>query len=73
MSVASQEDASRSAYAAWQKAVAGVLAKSRRVDVEDLPEDPERLLETTTYDGVTISPLYGTRDERPEPPLPGEF
>ncbi len=73
MSVASQEDASRSAYAAWQKAVAGVLAKSRRVDVADLPEDPERLLETTTYDGVTISPLYGTRDERPEPPLPGEF
>lgn len=73
MPIASQEDASRTAYAAWQKAVAGVLAKSRRVDVADLPEDPERLLETTTYDGVTISPLYGPRDEHPENALPGVF
>ncbi|MGB3370950.1 MAG: methylmalonyl-CoA mutase family protein [Rhodococcus sp. (in: high G+C Gram-positive bacteria)] len=70
---ASQEDASRSAYAAWQKAVAAVLAKSRRVDIEDLPSDPEHLLDTTTYDGVTIHPLYGTLDEQPEAPLPGAF
>ncbi|KZF12980.1 MAG: methylmalonyl-CoA mutase family protein [Rhodococcus sp. (in: high G+C Gram-positive bacteria)] len=70
---ASQEDASRSAYAAWQKAVAGVLAKSRRVDIEDLPSDPEHLLDTTTYDGVTIHPLYGSLDEQPEAPLPGAF
>lgn len=69
----SQTDASRSAYAAWQKAVAGVLAKSRRVDVSDLPADPEHLLDTTTYDGVTVSPLYGPRDEEPESPLPGEY
>lgn len=73
MSIASQEDASNSAYVAWQKAVAGVLAKSRRVDVADLPEDPEHLLDTTTYDGVTISPLYGVRDEEPESSLPGVF
>lgn len=73
MSIASQEDASRSAYAAWQKAVAGVLAKSRRVDVADLPDDPERLLEVTNYDGVTVSPLYGPRDEKDEDPLPGVF
>ncbi|MGA9869868.1 MAG: methylmalonyl-CoA mutase family protein [Rhodococcus sp. (in: high G+C Gram-positive bacteria)] len=73
MSIASQEDASAGAYAAWQKAVAGVLAKSRRIDVDDLPADPEHLLDTTTYDGVTISPLYGTRDEQPENPLPGVF
>nr|WP_296767170.1 methylmalonyl-CoA mutase small subunit [Rhodococcus sp. (in: high G+C Gram-positive bacteria)] len=78
MPIASQEDASQdaassSAYAAWQKAVAGVLAKSRRVDVADLPADPEHLLDSTTYDGVTVSPLYGTRDEVPERPLPGVF
>lgn len=73
MSVASQEDASRSAYAAWQKAVAGVLAKSRKVDITDLPADPEHLLDTTTYDGVTIHPLYGTAQERVEDPLPGIF
>ncbi|MDJ0394941.1 methylmalonyl-CoA mutase small subunit [Rhodococcus sp. G-MC3] len=70
---ASQDAASRSAYAAWQKAVAGVLAKSRRVDVADLPADPEHLLDSTTYDGVRISPLYGTRDELVENPLPGVF
>ena len=71
MSVATQEDASRNAYTAWQKAVAGVLAKSRKVDIADLPEDPEHLLDFTTYDGVTVSPLYGVRDELPENPLPG--
>ncbi|OLT33395.1 methylmalonyl-CoA mutase small subunit [Rhodococcus sp. BGS-1C] len=73
MSVATQEDASRNAYTAWQKAVAGVLAKSRKVDIADLPEDPEHLLDFTTYDGVTVSPLYGVRDELPENPLPGAF
>ena len=61
------------AYTAWQKAVAGVLAKSRKVDIADLPEDPEHLLDFTTYDGVTVSPLYGVRDELPENPLPGAF
>ncbi|AYJ49695.1 methylmalonyl-CoA mutase small subunit [Rhodococcus sp. P1Y] len=73
MSIASQEDASRRAYTAWQKAVAGVLAKSRRVDIADLPEDPEHLLDATTYDGVTIAPLYGALDETPENSLPGSF
>lgn len=73
MSIASQEDASRRAYTAWQKAVAGVLAKSRRVDITDLPEDPEHLLDATTYDGVTIAPLYGALDETPENSLPGSF
>ncbi|WP_415974835.1 methylmalonyl-CoA mutase small subunit [Rhodococcus sp. 077-4] len=73
MSIASHEDAARSAHAAWQKAVAGVLAKSRRVDVADLPDDPEHLLDSTTYDGITVSPLYTAFDERPEGPLPGQF
>ncbi|OZF27304.1 methylmalonyl-CoA mutase small subunit [Rhodococcus sp. 14-2483-1-2] len=73
MSIASHEDAARSAHAAWQKAVAGVLAKSRRVEVADLPADAERLLDSTTYDGITVSPLYTAFDERPEGPLPGRF
>lgn len=60
-------------YAAWRKGVAGVLAKARKVDVADLPEEPETLLDETTYDGLTVSPLYTRRDERPEPPLPGTF
>lgn len=73
MSLAAEaEDAAR-AYAQWQDAVAGVLAKSRRVDPAELGPDPQRLLETTTYDDVTVAPLYGTLDERDEAPLPGEF
>ncbi|WP_228001500.1 methylmalonyl-CoA mutase family protein [Nocardia australiensis] len=60
-------------YAAWRKGVAGVLAKARKVDAADLPEEPETLLAETTYDGLTIAPLYTRRDERPEQPLPGAF
>lgn len=60
-------------FAAWREAVAGVLAKSRRTDRSALPDRPESLLETTTYDGVTIAPLYGPLDETAEPPLPGHF
>ncbi|MFG3619887.1 methylmalonyl-CoA mutase family protein [Nocardia sp. NPDC047654] len=60
-------------YAAWRKGVAGVLAKARRVDVGELPEQPERLLDETTYDGLTVAPLYTRRDELPEQPLPGTF
>ncbi|WP_137725869.1 methylmalonyl-CoA mutase small subunit [Prescottella subtropica] len=73
MSSASQaEDAAR-AYSEWQQAVAGVLAKSRRVDAAELGPEPQKLLETTTYDGVTVAPLYTGRDELPEAPLPGQF
>ncbi|WP_228538151.1 methylmalonyl-CoA mutase family protein [Nocardia sp. XZ_19_385] len=60
-------------YAAWRKGVAGVLAKARRVEIADLPDEPEKLLEETTYDGLTIAPLYTRRDELPEQPLPGAF
>ncbi|AOW94605.1 methylmalonyl-CoA mutase [Rhodococcus sp. WMMA185] len=35
--------------------------------------DPQKFLETVTYDGVTVAPLYSPRDERPEQPLPGTF
>ena len=42
----------------WRGAVAGVLAKSTRKDPEELGEQPERLLETPTYDGIAIRALY---------------
>ncbi|MEV6769490.1 methylmalonyl-CoA mutase family protein [Nocardia sp. NPDC051030] len=60
-------------YAAWRKGVAGVLAKARRVDATELPDEPEKLLAVSTYDGLTVNPLYTRRDELPEQPLPGEF
>ncbi|WP_280379583.1 methylmalonyl-CoA mutase family protein [Nocardia wallacei] len=60
-------------YAAWRKGVAGVLAKARKVDASELGDEPERLLDVSTYDGLTVAPLYTRRDELPEQPLPGEF
>ncbi len=57
----------------WRNAVAGVLAKSTRKDPEQLGDEPERLLETPTYDGIGIRALYTPLDELPEPPLPGEW
>lgn len=73
VSLASETEEAARAYTDWQRSVAGVLAKSRRVDAADLGPEPEKLLETTTYDGVTVAPLYSPRDERPEQPLPGAF
>lgn len=60
------------AYAAWQRAVAAVLAKARRVDLVDLGPEPESLLTTETYDGLTVQALYTGRDELPEQSLPGQ-
>ncbi|OHT81997.1 methylmalonyl-CoA mutase small subunit [Mycobacteroides chelonae] len=60
-------------FARWQKNVAGVLAKSTRKAVEDLPADPERLLDSPTYDGIAIRPLYTALDELPESSLPGQW
>jgi methylmalonyl-CoA mutase len=51
--------------------VAGVLAKS--TDRDDLGPEPERLLDSPTYEGFAIRPLYTAIDELPEPPLPGEW
>ncbi len=59
--------------ARWRKAVAGVLAKSTRRDANELGPEPERLLDSQTYEGFTIHPLYTALDELPEPPLPGEW
>ncbi|BBZ28346.1 methylmalonyl-CoA mutase small subunit [Mycolicibacterium madagascariense] len=58
---------------AWRAAVAGVLAKSSRKDPADLGAAPERLLDSPTYEGFPISPLYTGRDGLPEPPLPGQW
>ena len=59
--------------ARWRKAVAGVLAKSTRRDAEELGPEPERLLDSPTYEGFPIHPLYTALDALPEPPLPGEW
>ncbi|MCV7408056.1 methylmalonyl-CoA mutase [Mycobacterium florentinum] len=57
----------------WRTAVAGVLAKSARKDPAELGEQPEQLLDTPTYDGFAVRPLYTAFDELPEPSLPGEW
>lgn len=57
----------------WRSAVAGVLSKSTRKEPEQLGDEPERLLETPTYDGIAVRALYTALDELPEPPLPGEW
>ncbi|NKY54645.1 methylmalonyl-CoA mutase family protein [Nocardia flavorosea] len=60
-------------YPAWRKGVAGVLAKTRKVDAAELGAEPEKLLNQSTYDGLDIAPLYTRRDELPEQPLPGAY
>jgi methylmalonyl-CoA mutase len=59
--------------AAWRSGVAGVLAKSTRRDPDDLPAEPERLLDSPTYEGFPIRPLYTSLDALPEPSLPGQW
>jgi methylmalonyl-CoA mutase len=57
----------------WRTAVAGVLAKSGRKDPADLGSEPEQLLDSPTYEGFPIRPLYTILDSQPEPPLPGRW
>ncbi len=57
----------------WRSAVAGVLAKSTRRDPADLPPEPERLLDSPTYEVFPIRALYTSLDALPEPPLPGDW
>jgi methylmalonyl-CoA mutase len=57
----------------WREAVAGVLAKSSRRDPADLGGEPERSLETPTYEGFAVRALYTALDGLPEPALPGEW
>ncbi len=57
----------------WRSAVAAVLAKSTRRDPADLPAEPERLLDSPTYEGFPIRPLYTSLDALAEPALPGQW
>ena len=59
--------------ARWRSAVAGVLAKSTRKDSADLPAEPERLLDSPTYEGFPIRPLYTSLDALPEAQMPGQW
>lgn len=56
----------------WRAAVAEVLSKSGRRDVSAAAE-PERLLDSTTYEGFPVRALYSGLDAVPESPLPGDW
>lgn len=56
----------------WRRAVAGVLAGSGRPAAADQAE-PERLLDSPTYEGFPIRALYSALDAVPEAALPGEW
>lgn len=62
-----------SGHEQWRAAVAAVLAKGRKADPADLPPEPERLLDTPTYEGFAIRPLYTSLDAVAEPALPGQW
>jgi methylmalonyl-CoA mutase len=66
-------DSEDSDIARWRSAVAGVLTKGTRRDPADLPAEPERLLDSPTYEGFPIRPLYTSLDALPEPALPGQW
>lgn len=68
-----QESGVRESQQRWRTAVAGVLAKSTRRDPADLPPQPERLLDSPTYEGFAIRALYTSLDALPEAPLPGSW
>ena len=63
------------ARARWREAVAGVLAKSTRREVADLPAEPERLLDTPTYEGFPVrrSTPRWTRSRRRRCPVNWPF
>src|SRR5258708_12445091 len=66
-------DSGDSDIAGWRSAVPGVLAKSTRRAPADLPAEPERLLDSPTYEGFPIRPLYTSSDALPEAALPGQW
>ncbi|MCT7659830.1 methylmalonyl-CoA mutase small subunit [Mycobacterium deserti] len=57
----------------WRTAVAAVLAKTARKDPAELGAEPEQLLDSPTYEGFPIRPLYTILDAQPEAPLPGRW
>lgn len=55
----------------WQRAVAAVLRRSGAL-ADDAPDDAaEAALATTTYDGITVQPLYTADDWRGSSARPG--
>jgi len=61
------------ARARWRSAVADVLAKSSRRDPADFAGEPERLLDSPTYEGFDVHALYTAFDGLPETALPGNW
>src|SRR5258705_2407947 len=59
--------------ARWRWAFGGVRAKTPGRAPADLPAEPERLLDSPTYEGFPIRPLYTSLDALPEPALPGQW
>jgi len=57
----------------WRSAVAEVLAKSGRRDRAELSDEPERLLDSPTYEGFEVHALYTAIDGPGEAALPGEW
>ena len=67
-------DELQEARARWRGAVAAVLAKgSPGAQPAEVDGSPERLLDSPTYEGFDIHPLYTALDEVPETPLPGSW
>jgi len=67
-------DELQEARARWRSAVAAVLAKgSPGAQPAEVDGSPERLLDSPTYEGFDIHPLYTALDEVPETPLPGSW
>ena len=50
-----------------------MLAKASRRDPAELGAEPERALDSETYEGFPIRPLYTEADELAEPALPGRW
>ncbi|GAB6901560.1 methylmalonyl-CoA mutase family protein [Kineosporia succinea] len=46
----------------WPQLVASALVKARRLDPDDDPARALELLSSTTYDGITVRPLYTADD-----------
>jgi methylmalonyl-CoA mutase len=58
------------ALAQWRRQVAKVLERGGLAGSAGTPE-PERALDTTTYDDIVVRALYTRSDAAAEPPLPG--
>ncbi len=68
-----QEKGLEQARARWRCAVADVLTKGGRRAPADLGDEPERLLDSPTYEGFPVRALYTALDGLPEPALPGDW